>query len=89
MLSLDSEDDSEETDVKERKTIENPSNSDNEDAGGKEPEEIDDGKLNLGKVAPEELNMTDITGPQDEEPNQTRSNESEVHQTIIKAEVRK
>ena len=82
MMSLDSEDDSEEADTKDRKATENAANSDNETAGNREREETGDGNLQTEHSVPVELNMNDICGDQEAEHSHAKSAENEVNQTI-------
>ena len=87
MLSLDSEDDSEEADIKEKKgTTEIVSNIECEDQEHKEQEEHNAGKSNSSKQGETE-ELPDVTGHQDEEKKEITLEGSDVNKSLMEEDV--
>jgi len=87
MLSLDSEDDSEEADIKEKKaTTEIVSNVECEDQEHKEQEEHNAGKSNSCKQGETE-ELPDVTGHQDEEKKEITLEGSDVNKSLMEEDV--
>ena len=87
MLSLDSEDDSEEADINDKKAAtEIVSNVECEDQEAKEQEEPNAGKLNSSKQG-EADELPEITGHQDEEKKVIRLEGNDVNQSLMDVDV--